>query len=55
MVFRLLFRPSGVWEFQKGAIYDDEKNAIAACIKALNIEISPFSSLLASLLSLLPL
>lgn len=34
MVFRLLFRPSGVWEFQKGAIYDDEKNAIAACINA---------------------
>jgi len=33
MAFRLLIRPPGVWEFQKGALFDQEKDAIAACIR----------------------
>jgi len=33
MTFRLIFRDPGVWEFQKGALFDLEKDAISACIR----------------------
>jgi hypothetical protein len=33
MTFRLIFRDPGVWEFQKGQIFYEERDVIAACIK----------------------